>query len=405
MIAVRTAILFILLWGAPALGWAQSPLPPDPAQQQGAMKIGPVSLWPRIELRNVGIDSNVFNDADAPKEDFTATIRPALDAVLRFGVARLVYRSSVDAVYFHEYRSERSINRFGEVRAEARLDRIVPFVSLGGLATSDRPNNEIDLRATRTVRTLTGGVAAVVVPTTAVVATVKRETFTYEPGQRFRDVDLAEQLNNRRESYDVGVRYAMTPLTTLVVTYGHEDTRFALSPDRDSESVRYMSRLEFDPDALLGGTASVGYRKFTPVDPALEDYRGVVAQVTLRYASESRTLVAIQIGRDVEYSFEEEQPYYVATGGTVTFAQRIGGPIDVQLVAARERLRYERRAGVDGDLEAGIDNTMTASAGIGYWFREAARLGVNVEFTRRDAHGTGRSYDRRRILSSLTYGF
>jgi hypothetical protein len=405
MMAARTAALFILLCSAPVRGWAQSPLPPDPAQQRGAMKIGPVSLSPRIELRNVGIDSNVFNDAEAPKEDFTATIRPALDAVLRFGVARLVYRSSLDAVYFHEYESERSINRFGEVRAEARLDRIVPFVSLAGLATSDRPNNEIDLRASRTVRTLTGGVAAAVLPTTAVVATVKRETFTYEAGQRFRDVDLAEQLNNRRDSYDVGVRYAMTPLTTLVVTYGHEDTRFALSPDRDSESVRYMSRLEFDPDALLGGTASVGYRKFTPVDPALAPFRGVVAQVTLRYASESRTQVAIQIGRDLDYSFEEDQPYYVTTGGTVTVTQRIGGPIDVQLVAGRERLRYERRTGVDADGDGAIDNTTTAAAGIGYWFGETARLGVNVEFTRRDADQTGRSYDRRRILSSLTYGF
>jgi hypothetical protein len=405
MMAARTTSLFVLLCAAPAFGWAQSPLPPDPAEEQGTMQIGPVSLSPRIELRNVGIDSNVFNDAEAPKDDFTATIRPALDAVLRFGVGRLVYRSSVDAVYFHEHKSERSINRFGEVRVEARLNRIVPFASLGGLATSDRPNNEIDLRANRTARTLAGGVAAVVLPTTAVVATVKRETFIYEPGQRFRDVDLAEQLNNRRESYDVGLRYAVTPLTTLVVTYGHEDTRFALSPDRDSESVRYTSRLEFDPDALFGGTASVGYRKFTPVDPALAGYRGIVAQVTLRYAAETRTLVAVQVGRDVEYSFEEEQPYYLVTGGTVTFTQRIGGPIDAQFVAGRERLRYERRAGLTGDGEAGIDNTTTAAAGIGYWFRESARVGVNVEFTRRDAHGTGRSYDRRRVLSSLTYGF
>jgi hypothetical protein len=234
---------------------------------------------------------------------------------------------------------------------------------------------------------------------------VQRQTFAFAPGQRFQGVDLADQLNSRRESYDVGLRYALTPLTTIVATYGQENTRFPLSPDRDSDTVRILSRLEFDPDALIGGTATVGYRKFTPIDPALSPFEGVVAQVTVQYAAENRTQVAVQFGRDVEYSYEDEQPYYVATGGTVTVTQRIGGPIDAQVSAGRDRLRYERRLTGGDELPGGADTTTTAAAGVGYWFRESARLGISVEFTKRQAQRGGGSYDRRRILSSLTYGF
>jgi hypothetical protein len=66
-------------------------------------------------------------------------------------------------------------------------------------------------------------------------------------------------------------------------------------------------------------------------------------------------------------------------------------------------LRYRRRLGLSG--EASVDTTSTAAAGVGYRIGEHTRLGVSVEFTERAAERAGQSYDRRRILGSVTYGF
>jgi hypothetical protein len=402
MTSIRAILLAALGCAIAAPARAQSPLPPDPVKA-GALNIGPVALDPRLEVRNAGLDSNVFNESEAPREDFTATVRPSLDAGMRFGIARVVYRSWLDLVYFHRYKDERSVNRFGEIRSELRLSRFVPYVAASGLDTKERPNNEIDLRADRSIQTVSAGAALAVLPSTAIVASVERQTTRFDRGQRFRGVDLADALDHRRDNADVGFRFALTSLTTLSLTGGIEERRFPSSPDRDSESKRFGARFEFDPTALISGTASVGYRMFSPVSADIEPFEGVVAHVMARYVAGNRTLFGVQFTRDVEYSFEADQPYYVATGGSVTVTQRIKGPFDVQIVGARERLRYRRRLGLSG--EASVDTTSTAAAGVGYRIGEHTRLGVSVEFTERAAERAGQSYDRRRILGSVTYGF
>ncbi len=398
----RTVLLALLCGALSAPARAQDPLPPDPVRA-GTMNIGPVALTPKLELRDVGLDSNVFNDAEGAREDFTATIRPSLDAAMRVGIARVVYRSWMDLVYFHKYTDERSVNRFGEVRAELRFTRFVPYVSIGGLDTRERPNTEIDLRADRTTQTRTAGAALAVLPSTAIVAGFQRHTVTFDPQQPFRGVDLGEQLNSQRDSLEGGLRFALTPLTTLLLTGAVEDATFPLSPDRDSESWRASLRFEFDPTALISGTASVGYRDFSPANPVMEGYRGVVAQVTARYAPGSQTLISVQYMHDLEYSVEEEQPYYVINGVGVTLTQRIAGPFDVQVTGRRDRLNYRRL--LDATAEAGADTTSTAAGGIGYRIGQSSRLGVTLEFTKREAQRADRSYDRRRILASMAHGF
>ncbi len=398
------ALLLTMLCGALATpARAQDPLPPDPVRA-GSMNIGPVALTPRLELRDVGLDSNVFNESEGAREDYTATIRPMLDAGMRFGIGRLVSRSWMDLVYFHEQTGERSVNRFGEVRTELRFSRFIPYASVSGLDTRERPNSEIDLRADRSVLTTAAGAAFAVLPSTAIVAGVQRQTTTFDAGQRFRGVDLSRQLDSRRNTVDAGLRFALTSLTTLLLTGSVEQQEFPLSPDRNSDSTRVAARFEFDPTALISGNASVGYRRFSPVSSDLEAFEGIVSQVTARYTLQNRTIISVRFARDVEYSFEEEQPYYLSTGGILTVTQRIGGPFDVQVVGGLERLRYRRLLGTPGEEDA-ADTTSTAAAGVGYWIGEGTRFGVSVEFTKREAQRSDRSYERRRILGAVTYGF
>lgn len=378
-------------------------LPPDPVEV-GSVQVGPVALNPRFEVLNLGVDSNIFNEEEGPKEDFTATLRPGLDGGIRVGRTRFTYRAHVDIVYFQQYTNERALNRSAQGRAELRLARIVPYVSIAGAATRERPNSEIDLRARRDTQSLGAGATVLLLSRTALVLGAERQTVSYDEGQEFGGEDLAIQLNSTREAFEAGFRFALTPLTTLAVVGGRERVRFEFSPERDSESFRIMNRLEFDPTAIITGTAAIGYRRFVPDHPALQAYRGIVAQVEVRYTILERTRVETRFTRDVEYSFDSEQPYYVTTGGIVTVTQQIGGPFDVQVVAGRERLRYQPRT--DVVVEApGLDTTSTIGGGVGYRLGHTARVGANIEFTDRESHRTGRSYDRRRIFGSVTYRF
>ena len=402
--SVRSALCALLVFVFAAPAQAQSPLPPD-STAPGSIQAGPVALTPAFEITNAGVDSNVFNDADGPQEDFTATLRPRLDARLRFGPGRVSYRSWMEAVYFHEFENERAVNRFGEVRGELRFSRFVPYVFASGLRTSDRPNNEIDLRAARGTQIAGGGLALAVLSRTAIVTSVRRETTTYDEGQIFGGEDLAEQFNHTKDIVDGGIRVALTPLTTITLLGSREVAEFERSPGRNATSYRIGPQLDFDPTALISGTVAVGYRRFTPVSAAMREYSGVAALVTARYTLPSTSFV-VRFRRDLEYSFEELQPYYVTTGGGLTVTQRIAGAFDVQGTASRERLSYQARTDVDADLLANsVDTTDLYGGGIGYRLRETARLGINIEFATREAHREGRSYDRRRIFASLTYGF
>ncbi len=384
---------------------AQSPLPADPAENSARIQAGPLSLNPRFELANAGVDSNVFNDSQHPRRDFTATFRPSLDAVFRLGDFRGVYRVAVDAVYFQRFKDEQSLNRSAELRTELRLNRFVPYVTASGLATRERSSNEVDLRARRTANTYGGGAAFLLFSRTAAVASYQHQRITYDPNQTFAGQDLATQFNSVRERYEAGARVALTPLTTMSLTGGREQMRFALSPERNSHSTRASLAFEFDSLAVITGTASIGYRDFVPDSAALPRYRGLVSEATIRYAFQDRLAVIVRFVRDVDYSVEVVQPYFLLNAGTVTLTERIGGPFDVQGVLGREARSYRGRTGLPAAPVVDIDTTDTAGGGLGYHLGETARISINIEFTRRDALNTGRSYDRRRIYGSVSYGF
>jgi hypothetical protein len=384
---------------------AQSPLPPDPAENSAPVHTGPLTLTPKFELLNTGVDSNVFNEPQNPKKDFTATFKPSLDATVRLSVFRVVWRAALDAVYFHKYEDERALNRNGEVRTEVRLARMVPYFTVAGTSTNERPNNEIDLRAQRSHNTYTAGAAVLIFSRTAAVFSLQRQRLAYDPNQSFAGEDLARQLNNDRTLYDAGARIALTELTTMSLTGGREEIRFAMSPERDANSYRAGVTFEFNPDAIISGSAAVSYRNFRPESSALEPFRGVIAQATIRYAYQDRTLLSFRLLRDVDYSVEEAEPYYVLNAGNVTVTQRIGGPFDLQGTIGMEGRTYRPLAGARPASTDPKDTIVTASGGIGYRLGENVRIGVNYEYTTRDALNTGRSYDRRRILSSLSYGF
>jgi hypothetical protein len=149
-VALQVTVLVLML--APELH-AQG----GPSAGSAPLVAGPVNLFPSFVLRDVGFDSNVLNDAQNPKQDFTATAEPHLRAAMPFGFAQLTGSATVGFVYYATYKTEQSINRRIEGRLEGTTSRLRPFISAVFSHTTERSGYEIDARVLREQPSLSAG--------------------------------------------------------------------------------------------------------------------------------------------------------------------------------------------------------------------------------------------------------
>ena len=124
-------------------------------------------------------------------------------------------------------------------------------------------------------------------------------------------------------------------------------------------------------------------------------------QAGLGYTMLSRTRFDLDLRRDVQYSFEDLEPYYLSTGGRVTVTHQLVGPFDLQAFGGRQTMAYRQRL-VPGECRQMRNQVIIARAG--YRLRDNLRLGVTWETNRRKSALDDRRYERRRLYASLTYG-
>ena len=392
------AFAFLMLGSA---SFAQTTSPPLPSV--AAIQVGPVSVFPSINLHDIGFDSNIFNEAPQQRDDFTFTVTPRVQTAVRLGAARLAGVGSGDFVYYQTYKDQQSVNGMFDGRLELVSERLRPYVSAGRMRTRERTGFEIDARARRLETNITAGVDLNVTSITALTARVRRDDQTYGQAERFLGVNLGEQLDHTSELAAAGVKLALTPLTTITIAGEMQQDRFKASPLRNADSVRVAPAIEFAPDATLTGRASAGYRRFKPLDPRLPQYRGFVASAGVGYSLLGVTHFDVQANRDVTYSLDASQPYYLAFGGRVSVSQRLVGPFDLIVLGSRERLRYQPIGGMS--LEGRVETTTSIGGGIGVHTGEHLSFALTYERTERQSREPDRrDYDRRRMLGSVNYG-
>jgi hypothetical protein len=162
--------------------------------------------------------------------------------------------------------------------------------------------------------------------------------------------------------------------------------------------------LEFKPFALISGEVHVGVRQFDAQDEGVPDFTGVVANVDVAYTIVDTIRLTVRTTRDVDYSFELLNPYYVSTGGDLELVRVLGLTWDVVLRGGRTALNYRARD-LGAPVEGRRDVTDTIGAGIGRYFGENIRVGFDVNHMRRRSMQPGRSFSGFRTGGSITYGF
>ena len=113
---------------------------------------------PFVAITEIGVDTNVFNQALEPQRDTTATFGPGAEYWVRAGRARISAKSDVQYNWFRDFSNQRSLSTNNDLKIEFPMTRLTPFVD--GIFDHGRvrPGYEIDTRAFRTDSGVGGGV-------------------------------------------------------------------------------------------------------------------------------------------------------------------------------------------------------------------------------------------------------
>jgi hypothetical protein len=369
-------------------------------------QFGPLFLNPILGLTNIGVDDNVFNDPTSanPESDFTMTVVPAVDLWLRFGPTWISTNAREDLIYYQKFDSERSANTGVRFNWTIPFNRLVVVPGLVYLNTRERPGFEIDARAPRVEFGYAGTLELRVGSNTYLGARGEHRTTNFDETAVFDGTSLKRELNRTVTTEGFTFRLQATPLTGIAVEASAQQDRFEFSPDRDTDSTQVTAGLKFDPAALLKGTATFGYRNFKPASVEVPAYQGSTAAVDLSYVPQDSTKLTLIVGRDVQYSYDVNQPYYLQTGVGGSIDQQIFGPVDVVGRISKQRLEYRDRIGASVPAPERTDHVTSYGGGVGYRLARDVRIGFNIDKQRRQSAVDTRQYDGLRYGFAVTYG-
>ncbi len=373
---------------------------PTAAPEAARYHLGPFAISPSVLIRELGVDTNVFDEHENPKRDYVVSLTPTVDIFATFGLVQAALISRTDFTWYSKYASERAIGRLARGRVDFLPSRFRLSVGGGFAQTRERPSMEIELRARRDQHEVWGGVGFEISPIARVYTTVHQMNLEFQDTEIYRGTRLSDALNRREEAIEAGLAVSVTPFTTLLVSGRRTEDRFVTDFRRDSDSQSARAELSFARDAIIQGRVNVGYRDFKPVDPAVSRFRGVTSGASLSFTGFWRGRMDFDASRNISYSYDFNEGYYVGTDVVATYTQRVIGAVDVLTRGGVGKMDYGRRTGLD----ARVDTMRTLAAGVGYNFNTGGRFGVTYEYEIRESDAfADRRYVSRRLFGSYTY--
>lgn len=369
------------------------------------MHIGPFYMTPSVQLRGLGIDTNVFNEVEDPKSDFTYTFGPALNLWVPFTRRFLLTtRSELGITYFQKYADQRSIDPRAFVRGDILLTRLTLFGENNFVWSKERANLEIDDRVRQRTNTTRAGFIYEVTPKFSTEVSLYQTTYDLEADfSSIRAINYQAGLQRNERGLRIGIRHRLTSKTTLVVDGETQRIRFDFAGIKNADGYRITPGVNFTPRALIGGSARLGIRRLSPLNEAAPDFQGFVASLSLGYTFLGATRLTVETNRDLQYSYEVSRPYYVTTGFGGNIRRQVRGDIDLVVGARRTRNAY--RVLAESTVAPRTDRILNYSADLGYRINRSARMGFVVAWQERTSSvGDLRTYRGMRAGLSLTYG-
>ena len=395
------------LWPLVAAALVAGAFPADGAEREkkkrpGRFRVGPLYLTPKLQLKNAGVDTNVFNQRTGEVPDTAVVLSPTVLGAWPIGRRlRLTGQGHVDLNYFRRQSQERSTDFGGEGRAEVDVGRFTLFGAGGGGQSRQRFSIDLDQRVLRHERWGSAGLTAS--PTRRLSVTVFGSGYVYEYGSLLvRGANVKESLDRNELTGSAQARYALSRRTTLVGSGDVIEDRFLRQPraeSRLSRSYRYMGGFEFGEKALLRGRLLAGVREF-PASPSAPRYRGPALATALSVPLFHYGVGTVLAERDI---------YFALTPATLgrerlrnTYAStRLSGEATFNLPLALfgrgsfgfEEAKYLLPYAFAGRLAPRVDHLWTAGASLLRSFRAGIRIGGTVQWGRRVSSFPELSYE------------
>jgi hypothetical protein len=365
------------------MSYAQTADPRESARTH----LGPVYITPSLAIDELGLDTNVFNNA-TELSDFTFTVLPGAQLAVPFGSRGVVTASTfAEFIYYNRYSSERSVNPDIKLRGEFSFNRVTLFLSPSYINSRGRPSLEIDARLRHSSTDVSGGGIVRMSQRLSIEAGGGVSRLSYDEGSIFDTVSLRETLNRRTQSSWLAIHHEITPLTTASVRATYSIENFDDLPVRNATSIAVLPRLAFKPLALISGSAAVGVRHFQPESPEIPEFTGVVAHVSLSYSLRGFTRFRFTGDRELSFSYWPLTPYYVTNQYGVGVDRHLGGRFEVTSGVDWQQNTYTVLGSVEPlPPQPPVDRLTTWSLGAGYRMARSRRVGFDVTYRRRDTN-------------------
>jgi hypothetical protein len=238
----------------------------DEREQPKRHRIGALTFTPRIQLKNAGVVTNVFQTLQSPVRDDVAVVSPRVDGTLalsdRFRITGLGF---LEENYFRRQGQERSTNFYGEGEALLDWGQLKLRGGGGGGQFTERLSIEIGDRLTHQEKRAHAGATWQLTRHFSTSVEGKDETFVYAPGVFRFGGNIKDALDRNTLVGTAQLRYGLTSMTTLLVAAEAQEDKFPSQPaflPRNHLSYRYVGGFEFGERALVSGKLVAGIREF-----------------------------------------------------------------------------------------------------------------------------------------------
>jgi hypothetical protein len=359
-------------------------------------------VWhPSVGITSLGYDSNVFNLPTRGAGDWVATFAAGLAPIWNVGDVKLSADTDLVYNYFQQFTQERGLDGSARGRIDLPIARVRLHVGGSYANLRQRVNFEIDQRARRTEHDLTAGFDVAAGGRTTIGLNVRRGLVRFaddEPGTQ----TLRDTLNRDERTASASVQYAITPLTSFVVTGDLGTHHFDRSPQRDGHGAGYSAGLMLAQDAVIAGQVSIGWRRVTVSTPLVPAFQGLAWLMDLSTVMGNSTRVGVRGRRDVAFSSDVQAPYYVQSsiGGSLRQALGDGWEIGVRI----DRVWLDYAHSLIETAPAYAETIDVPGALLGYRFPGGVRIGVEVESQQRRVNtpGSGRAYRTLRTYTVIS---
>jgi len=387
-------------WPLVAAALVASALPAVAAERErekkkrpGRFRVGPVYLTPKLQLKNAGVDTNVFNQRTDEIADTSAVLSPAVLIAWPIGRRlRLTGETHVDLNYFRRQSSERSTDFGGEGRAEVDIGRFTFFGAGGGGQSRQRFSIDLDQRVLRHERW--GSAGLTVNPTRRLSVTAFGTGRVHEYASLLvGGVNVKRSLDRNELTGSAQARYVLSARTTLVGSADVIEDRFlrqTRAVSRISRSYRYLGGFEFGEKALFRGRLMAGIREF-PASLSAPTYRGPALATSLTLPLLQYGLATVVAERDIFFALSPTTTLGRDRFRNTYLSTRYGVDAAVPLPFALlgrgnfglEEAKYLLPYAVGGALGRRVDHLWTGGASLLRSFRRGVRVGGTIQWGRR----------------------